>query len=122
VDALTVFGNFAILRTSFALPGDRYQDNPQVKHVCMHLRPKNPRWNVIGGLCLRVSPLVEDTAVDTVVIDIEGCELLFGSAYELANEIANRATKSREASGLGCRVNVAVASNPDAAIHAARLF
>jgi len=68
------------------------------------------------------SPLVEDTAVDTVVIDIEGCELLFGSAYELANEIANRATKSREASGLGCRVNVAVASNPDAAIHAARLF
>jgi len=68
------------------------------------------------------SPLVEDTAVDTVVIDIEGCELLFGSAYELANEIANRATKSREASGLGCRINVAVASNPDAAIHAARLF
>jgi len=68
------------------------------------------------------SPLVEDTAVDTVVIDIEGCELLFGSAYELANEIANRATKSREASGLGCRVNVAVASNPDAAIQAARLF
>jgi len=68
------------------------------------------------------SPLVEETAIDTVVLDVEGCELLFGSAYELANEIANRATKPKELSGLGCKVNVAVAANPDAAIYAARCF
>src|SRR5438552_10336526 len=68
------------------------------------------------------SPLVEETAIDTVVLDVEGCELLFGSAYELANEIANRATSPKELSGLGCKVNVAVAANPDAAIHAARCF
>lgn len=69
------------------------------------------------------SPLVEETAEDTVVIDIEGCDLLFGSAYELANEIVNRAAGPKESGGLGCsKINVAVASNPDAAIHAARFF
>jgi protein ImuB len=68
------------------------------------------------------SPLVEETATDTVVLDVEGCELLFGSAYELANEIANCAVKRKESGGLGCKVSVAVAANPDAAIHAARCF
>jgi protein ImuB len=68
------------------------------------------------------SPLVEETAVDTVVIDAEGCELLFGSAYEMANQIAKCAARPKESAGLGCRVNVALAGNPDAAIHAARFF
>ena len=68
------------------------------------------------------SPLVEETKPDTVVIDVEGCELLFGSAYELANEVALRAGKSEEEGGIDCQVNVAIASNPDAAIHAATLL
>jgi protein ImuB len=68
------------------------------------------------------SPLVEETAVDTIVIDAEGCELLFGSAYELANQIAKCAARPKESAGLGCKVNVALAGNPDAAIHAARFF
>src|SRR6266567_2694534 len=68
------------------------------------------------------SPLVEETKPDTVVIDVEGCELLFGSAYELANEVALRAGKSELAGGIDCQVNVAIASNPDAAIHAATLL
>jgi len=68
------------------------------------------------------SPLVEETAVDTVVIDVDGCELLFGSAYGLANEIARRATRSKTSGGLGCKINVALAGNPDAAIHAAKFF
>jgi protein ImuB len=62
------------------------------------------------------SPQVEETAADTVVLDIEGCELLFGSPREIAKEIARHAAK------LGLKVNVAVAQNPDAAIHAARCF
>jgi protein ImuB len=68
------------------------------------------------------SPLVEETAVDTVVIDAEGCELVFGSAYELANKIAKCAALPKVSAGLGCKVNVALAGNPDAAIHAARFF
>jgi len=62
------------------------------------------------------SPLVEETAGNTVVLDIEGCELLFGSLREIAKEIARHAAK------LGLKANVAVAQNPDAAIHAARFF
>src|ERR1044071_2322852 len=66
------------------------------------------------------SPLVEETSTGTVVIDVEGCELLFGSAYELAQEISKRAVKKKEQGGLGVKVNVALAANPDVAIHAAR--
>jgi protein ImuB len=65
------------------------------------------------------SPLVEETAADTVVIDVEGCALRFGSAYELVDQIAKQA-KSTAAGGLGCKVNVALAANPDTAIHAAK--
>jgi protein ImuB len=65
------------------------------------------------------SPLVEETSRDTVVIDVEGCALRFGSPYELANRIAKHA-KSKESGGLGCTVNIALAANPDAAIHAAK--
>lgn len=65
------------------------------------------------------SPLVEETAADIVVIDVEGCALRFGSAYELADQIAKQA-KSEKPGGIGCRVNVALAANPDTAIHAAK--
>lgn len=65
------------------------------------------------------SPIVEEAAGKTVVIDVEGCELLFGSAYELANDVARRAKEPRANGGLDSLVNVAIAANPDAAIHAA---
>ena len=65
------------------------------------------------------SPLVEETAPSLVVIDVEGCASRFGSAYELVNEIAKQA-RFNEPGGLGCKVNVALAANPDAAIHAAK--
>lgn len=56
------------------------------------------------------SPIVEEVRQGTVVIDVEGCELLFGSPYQLATEVAQRAETA---------VSVAIAANPDAAIHAA---
>src|SRR5215213_1234258 len=65
------------------------------------------------------SPIVEEVREGTVVIDVDGCELLFGSAYQLATEVAQRAQKSRAEGGLETTVSVAVAANPDAAIHAA---
>jgi protein ImuB len=65
------------------------------------------------------SPIVEEVKACTVVIDVEGCELLFGSPYQLANEMVLRAKKSRIEGGLESTVNVALAANPDAAIHAA---
>ncbi|HEY5885241.1 MAG TPA: hypothetical protein VIT88_11170 [Pyrinomonadaceae bacterium] len=66
------------------------------------------------------SPAVEETANDTVVLDVDGCELLFGSAYELGKDVLNTAAQARPLGGLGAKVNVAIAANPDAAIHAAR--
>ncbi len=65
------------------------------------------------------SPLVEEARSETVVIDVDGCELLFGSAYQLATDIARRAKGSKVSGGLEGPVNVAIAENPDAAIHAA---
>ena len=65
------------------------------------------------------SPAVEKTRPGAVVIDVDGCALLFGSAYQLANEVTLRAAKPRVQGGLESTVSVAIAANPDAAIHAA---
>lgn len=80
--------------------------------ACIHV------WKLPAALSLTdfaysFSPVVEEVRAGVVVIDVDGCELLFGSAYQLANEIARRAQK------LETTVSVAVAANPDAAIHAA---
>lgn len=57
------------------------------------------------------SPLVEETSRDTVVFDIRGLKLIYGAPAHIAAEIARR---------IAIPANVAVAANPDAAIHAAR--
>ena len=57
------------------------------------------------------SPLIEELPPDTVVFDVRGLRLIFGSPPEIAGEIQRR---------VGIPANVAIASNPDAAIHAAR--
>jgi len=78
--------------------------------------PEPVEESSLADFAYSFSPVVEETTPNVVVIDIEGCELLFGSAYKLAKEIASRAKNSE---GFKKRVNVALASNPDAAIHAA---
>jgi protein ImuB len=100
-----------------------------------------PKSGCEGGqalldLAFTFSPLIEQTSPDTVVLDVSGQSLLFGSANPastspasaeagnaeidslsaLAREIVRRATD------LGFQVNVSVAANPDAAIHSARSF
>ena len=60
------------------------------------------------------SPCVEDAACDTALLDLAGMESLFGSLPEISRAISTRATT------LGLAANVAVASNPDAAVLAAR--
>ena len=90
--------------------------------VCIHgqqLPAEVSGASSLAEFAYTFSPLVEETTPNTVVIDVEGCALRFGSAYELANEIAKQA-KAKRPGGLGCKVNVALAANPDAAIHAAK--
>ena len=63
-----------------------------------------------------ISPRVEDTAADTIVLDLEGLASLFGTDENIAHELALRATR------VGVVPHVAVASNIEAAILAARGF
>ena len=62
------------------------------------------------------SPYVEETSPSTVVISIDGLAHLFGSPREIAGAIARRAAD------LGLDANVAVADNPDLAVHGASGF
>ena len=86
--------------------------------ACVHA-PQLPAGVSLSEFAYGFSPVLEETRYDTVVIDVDGCELLFGSAYQLANEVAARAKGTRLRAGLETVVNVAIAANPDAAIHAA---
>jgi protein ImuB len=63
-----------------------------------------------------ISPRVEDTAADTIVLDLAGLTSLFGSDEIIAEQLVERAGR------LGMAARVAIASNLEAAIHAARGF
>jgi protein ImuB len=63
-----------------------------------------------------VSPRVEDTAPDTVVLDLEGLASLLGTDEHIAQELARRVA------AIGLAARVAVAENMEVAIHAARGF
>jgi protein ImuB len=60
------------------------------------------------------SPCVEDTACDTVLLDLAGMESLLGTLPEISRAMRQRAA------ALGLEANVAAASNPDVALLAAR--
>ena len=59
------------------------------------------------------SPRVEDTAEDRVLLDLAGMERLLGSPASMARELASRVCAT------GLEANVAIAANPDSAMHAA---
>ncbi len=85
------------------------------------LRPRSPLQESSAHAALldcaqSFSPCVEDTAVDTALIDLEGMESLFGTLPEIARNLF------RCAADLGIDGNVAVASNPDTTVLAARGF
>jgi len=63
-----------------------------------------------------VSPRVEDTAPDTIVLDLDGLAALFGSDENIAQELARRVA------GIGLAARAAVAANIEGAIHTARGF
>jgi protein ImuB len=63
-----------------------------------------------------ISPRVEDTAPDAVVLDLEGLSSLFGDEEKIAQELALRVT------AIGLAPRIAIAANIETAIHAARGF
>jgi hypothetical protein len=92
--------------TDFAGVQIRQRCEPQEKTA--HAALLNVGWSV--------SPRLEDTAVDTLVLDLEGLETLWGSVEKVAQELAQCISK------VGLVSRIAVAGNIEAAIHAARGF
>jgi protein ImuB len=85
------------------------------------LRPRSPALKAAAHRALlecaqAFSPRVEETAADTLLLDLAGLEPLLGPPQKMAQELARRVRE------LGPEARVAVASNPDAAVHAARGF
>jgi len=77
-------------------------------YACLHASG-NP---VLLIECARhFSPRIEETSCDTVLFDVRGLGSLIGDSREIAQAIENRA---------GFPVDIAIASDPDAAILAAR--
>jgi protein ImuB len=70
----------------------------------------------LTALGFEFSPVVEQTAPDTVTLDASGLDRLWGFPQDVAAAMARRAAEIR------VKVNIALAANPDAAICAARGF
>ena len=70
----------------------------------------------LTALGFEFSPVVEQTAPDTVTLDASGLDRIWGLPQDVAAAIARRAAEIR------VKVNIALAANPDAAICAARGF
>jgi hypothetical protein len=62
------------------------------------------------------SPRVESTAPGTAILDLTGTEKIFGSLDDTINKICNQGIER------GFHLRVAIASNPDTALYAARGF
>jgi protein ImuB len=67
-------------------------------------------------LAQEFSPLVERTAADTVALDADGLERIYGLPQQIAAALARRAVER------GLLASVAIAANLDTAVHAARGF
>ncbi len=62
------------------------------------------------------TPRVEDTASDTLLLDLAGLERLYGAPATMARSLASRVN------AVALEANIALANNPEAALHAARGF
>ncbi len=85
------------------------------------LRQHSPQQEISAHAALldvahAFTPRVEDTAPDTLLLDLEGLDRLYGAPSRMAGDLAARVL------AVGMEANVAVAANPDAAMHAARGF
>ncbi len=76
--------------------------------ACLHAPGNSPLLLECAG---HFSPIIEETSPDTVVFDIRGLRSIYGSPEQVAAEIQRR---------VGLEANLAIAVNPDAAVHAAR--
>jgi len=92
----------------------------QFAGVEMRLRSPEQERNAHAALLdlgSSFSPHVEDAAAESIVLDLVGLDALFGDAESIARRLAQGALEV-----CSMTAHVAVAPNPDAALHAARGF
>ena len=85
------------------------------------LRQRSPAQEISAHCALldvahAFTPRVEDTTPDTLLLDLAGLGRLYGSAAAMVGDLASRVAR------ISVEANIAVAANPDAAMHAARGF
>jgi len=113
-----VAANEAALRAGIELG----MTESQAEDFCVvQVRPRSPLQEKTAHAALMdlgwsVSPRVEDTAPDTIVLDLAGLASLLGAEEIIAERLIERASR------LGLTARVAIASNLETAIHAARGF
>src|SRR5712672_1881600 len=90
---------------------------PSAVQICMRSETQEKAAHAaLLDAAWSVSPRVEETAADTVVLDLEGLTGLFGADENIARELARRVA------AIGLAARVAVAAKIEVAIHAARGF
>jgi protein ImuB len=87
----------------------------------VEIQPRSPTQEKVAHAALldigwSISPRIEDTAQDAIVLDLSGLTSLFGTERDIGAEIVERLA------ACGLHGNVAIASNIDAALIAARGF
>jgi protein ImuB len=82
--------------------------------AAIHATPGD--WEKLLRLAQEFSPLVEQTAADTVALDADGLERIHGLPQQIAAALARRAAER------GLQASVAIAANLDTAVNAARGF
>ena len=82
--------------------------------AAIHATPDD--WEKLLRLAQEFSPLVEQTAADTVALDADGLERIHGLPQQIAAALARRAAER------GLQASVAIAANLDTAVNAARGF
>ncbi len=83
-------------------------------YACLHLLSSEDSSEQLLDLALQFSPTVEQTWHDTVVFSISALRKLIGPPHQIASEICRYGFERK------LNANLAVASNPDAAVLLAR--
>ncbi len=80
------------------------------------IEQENSAHSALLDVAHAFTPRVENTAPDTLLLDLAGLGRLYGEPAKMAHDLASRVR------AIELEANLALAANPDAAMHAARGF
>ncbi len=105
--------------TQIELSSRRTKSKPQPGLAILRQRSaeqENSAHAALLDVAHAFTPRVEDTASDTLLLDLAGLERLYGEPATMARSLASRVN------AVALEANIALAANPEAALHAARGF